>query len=344
MLIRRPIWAPLLAALAAGAVFAGPLPAPSGIEAYVLRGVAVPLNPADPGQTTAGRLRFMGALVLRSDNPRFGGLSGLRAGADGRFLSVSDIGNWVTFTTIERRGWLTGVRGGVIAPILDRDGKPPAGKAAGDAEAVDWPNDAEGSAVVSFEQDHRLQAYRFIDPATPLAFTNAAVNVLRFAAAADWPENRGGEALANLDRLSLVLISEGGAGPAGGRDALWLTETGKLRFSYLPPDGFDPTDAIELASPTTLLVLNRRFSFGQLAASLTVITLDPAERDKPGERVSTAPVAGREIARLASPLTVDNMEGVALRREGDRTFVYLVSDDNFNPLQRTLLMKFELLP
>ena len=38
------------------------------------------------------------------------------------------------------------------------------------------------------------------------------------------------------------------------------------------------------------------------------------------------------------------MEGVALRREGDRTFVYLVSDDNFNPLQRTLLMKFELLP
>ena len=29
--------------------------------------------------------------------------------------------------------------------------------------------------------------------------------------------------------------------------------------------------------------------------------------------------------------------------EGGRTFIYLVSDDNFSPLQRTLLLKFELL-
>ena len=51
-----------------------------------------------------------------------------------------------------------------------------------------------------------------------------------------------------------------------------------------------------------------------------------------------------EIARLAPPLTVDNMEALAIRREGGRTFIYLASDDNFSPLQRTLLMKFELMP
>jgi hypothetical protein len=36
------------------------------------------------------------------------------------------------------------------------------------------------------------------------------------------------------------------------------------------------------------------------------------------------------------------MEGVAIRREAGRIFVYLVSDDNFSKVQRTLLLKFEL--
>ena len=50
-----------------------------------------------------------------------------------------------------------------------------------------------------------------------------------------------------------------------------------------------------------------------------------------------------EVARLAAPLSVDNFEGIAVRRDGTRDFVYLISDDNFLGLQRTLLLKFELL-
>ena len=42
-------------------------------------------------------------------------------------------------------------------------------------------------------------------------------------------------------------------------------------------------------------------------------------------------------------LPVDNMEALSVTREGDRTIVWIASDDNFNPLlQRTLLMKFAL--
>jgi hypothetical protein len=62
-----------------------------------------------------------------------------------------------------------------------------------------------------------------------------------------------------------------------------------------------------------------------------------------GDGVSGA-VGPREIARFGAPLLVDNMEALAVRREGERRFVYLASDDNFNALQRTLLLKFELLP
>ena len=51
----------------------------------------------------------------------------------------------------------------------------------------------------------------------------------------------------------------------------------------------------------------------------------------------------REIARLAAPLVHDNFEGIATRRDGQgRTLVYLISDDNFHILQRTLLLMFEL--
>jgi hypothetical protein len=36
------------------------------------------------------------------------------------------------------------------------------------------------------------------------------------------------------------------------------------------------------------------------------------------------------------------MEGVSTTVENGRTIVWLVSDDNFSPLQRTLLLKFAL--
>ena len=59
----------------------------------------------------------------------------------------------------------------------------------------------------------------------------------------------------------------------------------------------------------------------------------------------------QEIARFESPLTLDNFEGIDVRREGKQTLIYLVSDDNGcakggaavrSGLQRTLLLMFAL--
>jgi hypothetical protein len=36
------------------------------------------------------------------------------------------------------------------------------------------------------------------------------------------------------------------------------------------------------------------------------------------------------------------MEGLTLHRDGAETVVTLISDDNFSPLQRTLLLEFAL--
>ena len=51
------------------------------------------------------------------------------------------------------------------------------------------------------------------------------------------------------------------------------------------------------------------------------------------------------LAVLAPPLTVDNMEAIAARKnEAGETILYLMSDDNFSSDQRTLLMMFRLDP
>lgn len=56
-----------------------------------------------------------------------------------------------------------------------------------------------------------------------------------------------------------------------------------------------------------------------------------------------ATLDGKVLARAGLPWSVDNMEGLDIRRGADgRLLVYIVSDDNFNPLQRTLMMMFEL--
>jgi hypothetical protein len=58
-----------------------------------------------------------------------------------------------------------------------------------------------------------------------------------------------------------------------------------------------------------------------------------------------ARIDAMEIARLERPLAVDNFEGMAVYdRPGAGTFVYLVSDDNYFFLQRTLLLQFKLIP
>ena len=61
------------------------------------------------------------------------------------------------------------------------------------------------------------------------------------------------------------------------------------------------------------------------------------------KKIFSPQMIGVELARLAPPYTVDNFEGLAVfpdKRGG--TIIYILSDDNFNPLQRTLLLQFRL--
>jgi hypothetical protein len=286
-----------------------------------------------------GRLAFMGGLDLSSQDQRFGGLSALlwEPGC-GRLLAATDSGSWVILEPREEGGRLTGVKAAWLAPLLDPEGEPPRSKSDADAEAL--ARTADGTTFVFYEMRHRAEAYPAVSACRPETLGSAAA--LRWVPpdAPGWPRNGGIEAATALG-AAFLMLSEAAPGAAGGRAGLVASPTGGTvrRFSYATPDDHEPT-ALDTLDPGgssgRVLILHRRFSpLGGVSAIVAEAEMaDPA----------AARIIPRDVARLAPPFSVDNMEGLAVRAEGARRFVYLVSDNNFNPLQRTILLKFELLP
>ena len=60
--------------------------------------------------------------------------------------------------------------------------------------------------------------------------------------------------------------------------------------------------------------------------------------------VPGATVDGSELIRADMTTQIDNMEGLSVHRTAAGELVLtLVSDDNFSPLQRTILLQFKLI-
>ncbi len=331
----------IVAALSVGAWALRPnhaltVPAPTTVAVTT---TALPLNRDDPGQDRIGALKFLGAVQLRSTDPLFGGISALRAGkatASGvQLLGLSDTGNWLAFETVEHGGRLVGVSPMIMTPIRQPDGNSARTKADGDAEALEW-NPATGAATIAFEQDHRLVHFTGIDPAMSASLAELPTRVERLTPMTGWPLNGGAEAMTELPDGSRIVISEQRKRPDGSHVAL-LTRAGSTReIAIESVAGHSPTDAVAIDA-TRILVLHRRFDLMGQGAAISLIDLAPALRATP-----TLSLPAQLLARWQAPITLDNMEGLALRREGDRLFLYIVSDDNLNSLQQTVLMKFEL--
>ena len=325
------------AALGVAAVHSQTARAVPAVAALPVSTSIAALNRDDPAQLRVGQLVFRGAIQIRSSDPVFGGISGLRAGPGNRMLAISDTGNWLAFDTLERDGRLVGIANAVIAPIRQPDGGIAADKTDGDAEGLEW-DPATGAATIVYEQEHRLVHFTGIDAARPGTLAAVPVRTERLPQMAGWPANGGGEAMAVLPGGARIVISETAERDDGAHVAL-VTRAGKtMEIGITGVEGHRPTDAVAL-DDHRILVVNRRFTLamGQ-GAAIAIVDLAPALTGI----VPVSPLPMQVLARWQPPVTLDNMEGIAIRRSGARTFVYVVSDDNFNALQRTLLMKFEL--
>lgn len=294
--------------------------------AIAVRSAALELDPADPARDRIGQLRYRGGLILAADGA-FGGYSGLVVDPDGGGLwAVSDVGHWLRLDFVQDSGGApTAVAEAYLRPLRDARGAVLERKALTDAEAL--RRDARGRWLIAFEREHRI--WRYAEPGGP-----AVENVPLPAGAARQPGNGGIEGLAVLADDDLLLFSEDM--PAPGGSAAWLRRGGVWHDLVWPArDGFRPTDAVALPDGDVLLL--ERF-FTPLAGPKARLTRIAAAAIRPG-----TVLGGTVLAEWARPLSVDNMEALDVRRGADGTlWVYVMSDDNQNGLQRTLLLVFTL--
>jgi len=294
----------------------------------VFEAVAIGLDPENPARNRVGQLTWLGGFELKSPDPAFGGFSAMTVMGD-RFTLLSDGGNIVRFR-MNARGALS------ERDFAELPGGPGTGWRKEDRDSESLTVDpGTGRLWVGFERANAI--WRFA-PGFAGVEAHAAPPAM-----AKWPTNTGAEAMTRLADGGFIVIGERQPWPGRtGRAAIRFSgdpaekpDTG-FRFTYLPPDHYDPSDMAVLPDGR-LLVLNRRFALPfEFSAKLTVI--DP-KAIRPG-----AVVRGREIATLAAPLVHDNFEGLAITREGGATIVWIVSDDNQLFLQRSLLLKFRLEP
>ena len=308
----------------------------TGRQPVAVTAEAMPLDRTRPNRARLGPLRYRGGVWLKSGHTAFGGLSGLWvAPDDSRFLAVSDHGFWVRGDLIQDgEGGLADVKNVTLGNLRGLRGAPLAGTEGHDAEAL--ARTAEGDFLVAFERRHRVLAYDGAGASPPLDGPGRRMTVPADLHRA--PPNGGAEALAVLDDGRWVLLSEDLV--IDGRRLAFLRDTsGGWHTMTLPGrGGYKPTDAAQLPGGD-LLVLERRFDL--LAGFAARLRRVPAAHLTPG-----GTLAGPVVADFKAPLTVDNFEGLAITGggEGRPPHVYLVSDDNYRGLQRTLLMMFEWAP
>jgi hypothetical protein len=298
---------------------------------FDVEAIPVPLDPEHPERDRVGSLEFRGGLELRGDDARFGGLSGLSISRDGRWLvAVTDQGRWVSLALLhDDRGRLVGVAEARLGPLVDLAGAPLHGKHLQDAESLAR---LPGSGLlVAFERQHRLWRYE-----GGSGLGGVPKDVPAPAELDQAPSNGGLEAVTALPDGRLLMLVEDwardghGVGWLGGPEA-WTPVRYPLTGQY------QPSGAASLLSGD-VVVLERYYTPASGPCSRLVRI--PLEAVRPG-----AVLGGEPLAELSSPLSVDNFEGVDVRvAESGEELLYLVSDDNFSALQRTLLLQFALSP
>jgi hypothetical protein len=302
-------------------------------DPVAVRTAILELNPAVPAESRIGRLDYLGGLILAGSEGGFGGYSGMAVDADGAGLwAIADTGHWLRLDFRRTEAGLPAdVTAAEILPLRDASGAEITRKVLSDAESLRRLPD--GRWLLSFERAHRLWFYD-----RPGGVATGALAVPD--SVAQQPANGGIEAVATFANGDLLLFSEEMPARNGAEgSAAWLWRGHAWRDLAWPArDDFRPTDAVALANGD-VIVLERYYMplIGPKARlqRIPAVSLDAADGRLQPEL----------LAEWAAPYSVDNMEALDARRMPDGSlWLYVMSDDNQNALQRTLLMVFRYQP
>lgn len=274
-----------------------------------------------PGVAFAGGVE----IVANAGSPLHS-LSDMKLTGDGGFVTVSDVGDLVRAELrLDTAGRLTGIDGPRSRRLTLMDGTPIAAKQEGDSEGLVLLPD--GELLVSFERDHRIWNYG------PLAALRNPTPVRK--PDFPFPENDGMEGIA---------VAPHGWRVNGESGGVWDCSSAACKVVTAPP---------------TPLMADSDFR-------ITGMDRDPAAAPGGGwfvvQRAYAPPINARaRIRRMAAdgtlgpvlvelklPGTTDNFEGIAAETRngpnGEVTRLYILSDDNFNAVQRTLMLAFDVTP
>lgn len=298
-------------------------------------------SPAHPPGSVHQGVRLLGALRLdvgRHGLPPARELSGLAWDADEELLyAISDKGYLVHLRPVIEEDRLVDVELLTSRPLISRRGTPLSAGAV-DTEAlvlVNGDNGVRGDSElrVSFEGEPRVARYR--PDGRWLAEERLPRALARREAYAGG--NLGLEAIALHPHAGLLLAPER---PLAGEPAAPLTlyaqDGRRWRFAPRDPEYGGVTDLVPTPEGD-LLVLERSFRNVFLPVVISVRRIAFSGEEPEGAEL---PVSDLALFSGAEGWAVDNFEGLA--HHCDRRY-FMVSDDNANALQSTLLVYFELL-
>ena len=308
-------WKPAFFAAFAAVIAIAPLPI-SAQEVYAPQTIPVALDPAAPGNQTLGELAYRGGLQIEPGEAKVGGISSLEWW-NGQLYAVTDDGRWLILTTDEIRDQLVDLVEIEAGPLLDQRGKRLRRKEQADAGAI--ARSASGDWIVAFERDQRIWRY----PDFGQAAQESDLPIVDLIT--DTKANRGLEAFAFTPDGWLVCAERAGASaPNCLREA--EGQIASLDIAPLNERGIAPTDAA-CASNGVCYILFRSYDPG-LDLAISIVAIGPAGNHE-------------TLATWTPPLSIGNFEGLAVREDHGKTYLYIVSDNSFSSDQRTLLMKFE---
>lgn len=271
------------------------------------------------GAALAAGVDFAGGVELVADQGSpLHSLSDLKLLEDGTFLSVVDNGLLARGRLrLDRDGDLIGLAGLAVRSLTRLDGQPVIERTERDAESLAVL--ADGTLLVGFERDHRLWSY---GPATRPSDRPTPLRAPDFAFAL----NDGMEGVAAR--------ADGGWRVAGESGGVWDCQpvacvvVAPFPEPPLQDGDYRITGMDRDPAGDGYFVVQRSFS-------------PPVDARARVRRMAADGSLGPVLVELKLPGTTDNFEGVAAVERDGATRLYILSDDNNEPAQRTLLLAFD---
>ena len=267
---------------------------------------------------------------MSSDFEKFGGISGLKItrpkdasypSAQFDFYFLSDDGFYLKANPeFDKKNNLISFKIKKIIPLKSEDNKTLMGdKTEGDAEAIDIKN---GDIFIAFERNHRVLRYangkkpeHFINPEN---FKNLILN-------------EGIEAMGFIKNQLILITENSKASPQTVKAYLYRNNV-LTTFYYPLYKNYNPTD-LTVLNDDEILVLERSYSpnFGNRARILTFQYSDIKENEI---------VRPKQLVKLKPPFPLDNYEAIGSIQITEQMYkLFIVSDNNYNPKQKNLLIE-----